>query len=133
MYFPRPYGAGTGSAITDGRSGQSSRTSLSSMYGDCSVTGSSCITGANAALIARCIVGVARKLAVQRQPDGAAGLELIAHVAIDADVGAAEAIDRLLRIADDEQRAGPDLAVRQSGFDRSRLDSSAASSTSSSA
>ena len=35
-------------------------------------------------------------------------LQTVAHAAIGADVGAAEAIDRLLRIADDEQRARPD-------------------------
>ena len=69
------------------------------------------IRGANAALTACWIVGHGAEAAAQRHARGAVAPQLLAHRLVDADVGAAEAVDRLLRVADHEQlaraRAGP--------------------------
>ena len=51
--------------------------------------------------------GHAAKARVQVQRRRAERGETVADLAVDADVGAPEAIDRLLGIADQEQRAGP--------------------------
>ena len=64
------------------------------------------MSGANAALTARWIVGVDLKAGVQERPPGPARHEHFAHFPIGFDVGPPEAIDRLFRIADDEQLAG---------------------------
>ena len=47
--------------------------------------------------------------------------EIVGNAPIGADVGAAEAIDRLLRIADDEERAGADSAVVIAGEAQQQL------------
>ena len=41
----------------------------------------------------------------------AAALHVVARLLVDADIGAAEAVDRLLRVADEEQRAGAQHCV----------------------
>ena len=72
----------------------------------CSVSRSPVISGANAAFTARWIAGVARKL-VCRNARCAPRDSSSSHTSlIGPDVGAPEAVDRLLRIADDEQLAG---------------------------
>ena len=78
----------------------------SATYSACSVSRSPVISGANAALTARWIAGVARKLVCRKARLRAARLQQLAHLAVDLDVGAPEAVDRLLRVADDEQLAG---------------------------
>ena len=65
------------------------------------------MTGANAVFTHAWISGTLRKLVVRCSEPRAQRCEPIADLAIDADVGAAEAVDRLLRIADDEQLARP--------------------------
>ena len=55
---------------------------------------------------------------MQERPPRAARLEQLADLAVGLDVGAPEAVDRLLRIADDEQLAGngrdpPPVAFRR--------------------
>ena len=65
------------------------------------------MTGANAAFTHAWISGTLRKLVFRCSESGAQRCEPLADLAVDADVGPAEAVDRLLRIADEEQRAGP--------------------------
>ena len=55
---------------------------------------------------ARLDLGHAPEAGVQLQEPGALGFQLFADFAVDPDVGAAEPIDRLLRIADDKGRVG---------------------------
>ena len=50
----------------------------------------------------------AAKRGLQRDLHGAGGVELVADLPIGADIGAPEAIDRLLGIADDKERARPE-------------------------
>ena len=60
--------------------------------------------------LVRPVAQLGRRAEVERQRQHAAdaGLaEALADDVVDVDVGAAEAVDRLLRVADDEQRAGP--------------------------
>ena len=53
----------------------------------------------------RWIAGTARKLVAQLDHGRAAAAQERLHLLVDADVGAAEAVDRLLRVADDEELA----------------------------
>ena len=64
------------------------------------------ITGSNAALMTRCNASNAAKTLPQLDEPGAALDQLLADLSVDVHVGATEAIDRLLRIADQEQLAG---------------------------
>ena len=56
---------------------------------------------------ARLDLGDAAEAGVQVQERRAERGQPVADLAVDADVRAAEAVDRLLRVADEEQRAGP--------------------------
>ena len=101
-----PYGSGTGSAMTAG-----CPLIAGAVRGQRHVVGlqraaSPVITGANAAFTHAWISGTLRKLVVSLTGVAPRRDEPLAHVAVDADVGAAEAIDRLLRVADDEEAAG---------------------------
>ena len=63
------------------------------------------MTGAKAAFTHAWISGTLRKLVVRCTSRAPQPLELLRHVAVDPDVRAPEAVDRLLRIADDEEPA----------------------------
>ena len=56
---------------------------------------------------ARLDFGDAAEAGVEVHEPGAERGQPVAHLAVDADVRAAEAVDRLLRVADEKQRAGP--------------------------
>ena len=104
----RPYGRGTGSATTDGcepmrRAARRQR----DVAGLQRVGVLDHLVGRTPAFTARCRFGRAAEAGGERQVAGAVAEQLPAHVVVDAHVGAAEAVDRLLRVADDEQLARP--------------------------
>ena len=69
----------------------------------------------NAALTARWIAGTLRNDVRSRTRRAPAAMSRLADAAIDADVGAAEPVDRLLRVADDEQGTRPHRDVERIG------------------
>src|SRR4051812_15382986 len=71
---------------------------------------SECVAGHDrleSAVHARLDLRYCAKARIQVHDSGALGLEPIADLPIDAHVGPSKTIDRLLGIADEEQRAGP--------------------------
>ena len=92
-----PYGSGTGSATTAGCFPRLGAKRRQRHVSACSVNASPVMTGANAAFTHAWISGTLRKLVVSFTSLRAGLLQPLADVAVDPDVGAAEAVDRLLR------------------------------------
>ncbi len=67
----------------------------------------------NAAFTARWMCGTLRNDVCSVTRRGVALDQALAHAAVDADVGAAKAVDRLLGIADDEEPAGANRQIQR--------------------
>ena len=83
------------------------------------------MTSRNAALTNRWMFGTLRNDCLSTHRPGVLPCEIVADALIHPDVGAAEPVDRLLRIADDEQRAGTDRSRRPASSPASSSSSSA--------